>query len=142
MPAFNPPPPPPRTHLGLQPDYHFVSTRTISPNNAEGTPNVLAVEGTSVLNSRISIGLHYYKDGSIDLQAVAVLKNFELWTVMPSTISNEWMMTNGYRGKVRGRQIFTWNGQELWTVEVLLCAHWSLCCTYIPSVLIGSKKCR
>ena len=102
---------------GLAPDYHFISDRTISPA-AEGTPNVLAVEGSSIHDSRISIGLHYYKDGSIDLQAVAVLENFLDWTVMESTISNEWMMANGYMGKVGQREVFNWNGHELWTLEV------------------------
>lgn len=101
---------------GLAPDNHFISTRTIS-SAAEGTPNVLTVEGTSVHDSRISIGLHYYKDGSIDQQAVAVLENFVSWTVMASTISNDWMFANGYEGKVGQREIFNWGGQELWTIE-------------------------
>jgi len=96
---------------------YFQSTRTLD-GPAEGTPNLLrAPEGDSIFDSTLTIGLHFYKDGSVDQQAVAVLEDFgKSWTTMPLTTVNEWVLADGYQGKVGARETFQLEatGTQVW----------------------------
>uniref|UniRef100_A0A7S2WE99 Phospholipase B-like n=1 Tax=Rhizochromulina marina TaxID=1034831 RepID=A0A7S2WE99_9STRA len=97
---------------------YFQSERTLG-GPAEGTPNLLRPpEGDDVFTSNLTIGLHYYLDGEVDQQAVAVLQDFATWTTMPLTTVNEWVNESGYHGKVGAREAFhlAATGSQPWII--------------------------
>ena len=95
---------------GAEPSSRFVSERSLS-HFAEGTPSLISWEEVE-RKVTMTIGLHYYKDGRRDLQAVAVLQKFDTqvlkWETMPLTVSTDWMDRNGFRGKIGSRSSFWW----------------------------------
>eukprot|EP01094_Clydonella_sp_ATCC50884_P029217 TRINITY_DN9072_c2_g1_i1.p1 TRINITY_DN9072_c2_g1~~TRINITY_DN9072_c2_g1_i1.p1 ORF type:complete len:434 (+),score=113.39 TRINITY_DN9072_c2_g1_i1:75-1376(+) len=101
---------------GAQPDRFFLSDRTLS-SAAEGTPNLLGVRtsggGGDGGGLVLEIGLHYYKDGTVDQQALATLTDWRDWIASPVVVANQWIAEDGFAGKVGGRSKFFWHGQWL-----------------------------
>lgn len=95
---------------GAAPDFSFVSQRTLS-GFAEGTPNLFEATGSSPMRSEVAVGMHYFKNGSIDQQAVGVLVNFKTWVASDVVIVNRWMARSGVKGKVGSRSRFSFRGQ-------------------------------
>lgn len=105
----------------------FVSNRTLS-QYAEGTPNLLAATGQAgtVSGSSLSLGMHYFKDGVRDQQALATLDGFSTWTASAVIVANEWQRYNGVEGKVGDRSAFQYRGRRWLALESqLVLDSWS-----------------
>ena len=97
----------------------FVSPQSLGAP-AEGTPSLTAIDEAA---DELTLGMHYYKDGRIDQQAVAVLQGFlrgaePKWQALPLSIVNDWLAQAGYAGKVGSRSYFNWNGKNWFIMEV------------------------
>ncbi len=104
---------------GAEPRGRFVSERSLS-HFAEGTPSLISWEEVE-RKVTLTIGLHYYKDGRRDLQAVAVLQKLDTqvlkWETMPVTLSTDWMDRHRFRGKIGSRSSFWWAGRCWFLME-------------------------
>lgn len=99
------------------PAMSFVSSQTIS-KIAEGSPNLLAVEGDDPRSCRLSISFYYNSGtGPMDQYGLAVLTNFDTWQTAPALIPNEWLAKEGFNGRVGDQASFIVDGKR-WFVLV------------------------
>lgn len=94
---------------------HFRAPRSLS-TAAEGTPNILNIQGEQLESSIISVGLHFF-DGDRDLQGLGALTNFKSWRAEPSNLVNQWLTENGLHGKLGSRATFSWKNRRWWVME-------------------------
>jgi len=91
--------------------YSMALPRTFS-TGAEGTPNIISMDGDSPESSSIFIGFHYYRDCVVDRQAYGVLTNFSEWTAWNNEIVNTSVEQMGFGGNIGGRYRFAWGDDD------------------------------
>lgn len=119
----------PRNHVALRhyadldallratPDARFDAPLTLAPT-AEGTPDIRTVRlrhGPG--DSTVQVGLHYYRDGEVDREALATLEDFAVWRARPRTALDAALDARGLRGNHGDRDTFRVDGRDYEVLE-------------------------
>lgn len=111
------------------PSRDYLAPANLSSTQAEGTPSIREVTGTSADSCVILIGQHYMTrvmGADTDRLAIGVLINFSEYHSWVDLVANEAIARIGYAGKIGGRDRFVWKGMELFVQEAqLVNGDWS-----------------
>lgn len=98
-------------------DARFDAPLTLA-ETAEGTPDIRSVRmGTGPGDSRVELGLHYYRDRDVDRQATATLTDFRTWTARRRPALDAALERHGLRGNLGDRDTFGLDGARYEIVE-------------------------
>lgn len=103
--------------LAATPDARFDAPLTLAPT-AEGTPDIRSARlrgGPG--DSTIELGLHVYRDGDVDRQALATLEDFTRWKARRRTALDADLDALGLRGNHGDRDTFAVGGRAYEVLE-------------------------
>ena len=110
----------------------FIAPLTLS-RAAQGTPNIYGTSlGDGISNSRIRVGLHYFRNGVVDRQATGTLRDFSLWHAERQPFLDNRPLALGARGHIGDRDHIAFNGYDFNIHETeLVPGDWSSWRTYV-----------
>lgn len=97
----------------------FLAPANLSSTQAEGTPTIREVTGTSIDSCYIVLGQHYMSVNT-DRQSIGVLINFKDYYSWVNVIANEAIHALGFDGKIGGRDCFIYNNKQFFLHEAQL----------------------
>jgi acid phosphatase type 7 len=114
--------------------------RTLS-RCAEGTPNIFAAHlNPDIAHSTIRVGLHYFRNCTVDRQAIGTLTNFSAWKAEVPQAPNATVQALGALGNIGDRDSINFDGVMYRLVEGQLTnGDFSSWRTFLYSQLFGAK---
>lgn len=104
--------------MAATPDQSIVLNRTLSLCN-EGTPNIYAATlNPDIHHSILNIGFHYYRNCTVDRQAIGTLTNFSSWKAgADSNINTLFSHLGTINSNVGDRDAFFYQGKPYSLIE-------------------------
>ena len=110
----------------------FIAPLTLS-RAAQGTPNIYGASiQHGIGNSRIRVGLHYFRNGRVDRQATGLLRDFSLWHAQRQSFLDKRPLALGARGHIGDRDHIAFEGYDFNVHETeIVRGDWSSWRTYL-----------